>query len=321
MAFPNITDIIATTIENRSRKIADNVTKNNVLFARLKQKGKVKKVSGGASILQELSYQENGNFSWYSGYDVLAIGAQDVISAASFSFKQAAAAVIISGLEQLQNSGKEKMIDLMESRVEVAEATMANNLSSGAYSDGTGNGGKQIGGLASMVVATPTTGVVGGIDRATWTFWRNQAVDATGYTATTLPGFMNKLWVKQVRGKDRPDLVVLDNLMYASYLASLQTLQRFTDASDTSGLGFPSIKYMGADVVCDGGIGGFCPDNTGYFLNTDYLFLRPHADRDMVPLSPSRRVAINQDAEVQILAWAGNMTTNNLSLQGYLKGA
>ena len=35
MAFPNISDILATTIESRSRKIADNVTNNNALLKRL----------------------------------------------------------------------------------------------------------------------------------------------------------------------------------------------------------------------------------------------------------------------------------------------
>ena len=32
MAFPNITDIVATTIENRSKTLADNVTKNNAFL-------------------------------------------------------------------------------------------------------------------------------------------------------------------------------------------------------------------------------------------------------------------------------------------------
>lgn len=321
MASPNYSEIVTTTLKNRSRKIADNITKNNAILAKLKKKGKVKYVSGGDSIVQELSYAENGNFMWYSGYDTLVVGPQDTLTAAEFPWKQAALTIGMSGLEELQNSGKERSIDLLEARMDVGEATFANNLASGAYSDGTGNGGKQVGGLASMVVASPTTGVVGGIDRANWTFWRNQVTDASGYSATTLPGFMNGLWAKLVRGKDRPDLLIFDNSLFTTYQSSLQTLQRFTDATDSAGFGFPTLKYMGSDVVLDGGLGGFCPANTGYFLNTDYLFWRPHKDRDVVPIGPDRRVSINQDAFVQILGWAGNMTVSNLSLQGYLKGA
>jgi hypothetical protein len=100
MAFPtSVTDIIATTIESRSRKIADNVTKNNALLARLQERGNIKTISGGSTIFEEISFAENGNASWYSGYDLLPVAAQDVISAAQFTMKQIAVPVVISGLE------------------------------------------------------------------------------------------------------------------------------------------------------------------------------------------------------------------------------
>ncbi len=88
MAFPNVSDIVATTIQSRSRQIADNVTKNNALLSRLNQRGNIKTISGGSSILEELSFAENGNAGFYSGYDLLPVAAQDVISAAEFSIKR-----------------------------------------------------------------------------------------------------------------------------------------------------------------------------------------------------------------------------------------
>lgn len=78
---------------------------------------------------------------------------------------------------------------------------------------------------------------------------------------------------------------------------------------------------MNADVVLDGGIGGKATATNMYFLNTDYLMLRPHKDRNMRPLSPGKRSSINQDAEVQILAWAGNLTCSGAQFQGRLTGA
>jgi hypothetical protein len=316
MAFPNISDIVATTIENRSREIADNVTKNNALLARLRKKGRIKPFSGGSSIVQELSFAENSNGGWYSGYDLLPTQAQDVISGASYAIKQLAVPVVVSGLEKLQNSGKEALIDLLESRQQVAESTMENLLAGGVYSDGTGNGGKQLTGLAAGVVASPSSGTYGGIDRSTWTFWRNATNASGGITVTNVQAQMNAMWAKLVRGKNRPDLIILDSALWSSFMGSLQLIQRFTDANEAD-LGFPSVKFMGADVVLDGGLGGFCPANTGYFLNTDYLFFRPHKDRDMVPLSPDSRSSTNQDAEVSIIGWAGNLTCSNASLQGY----
>ena len=317
MSFPNISDILATTIESRTKQIADNVTKNNAILMKLSQKGKIKTFSGGTKILQELSFAENTNGGWYSGYDILPVGVSDVISAAEFNIKQAAVPVVISGLEMLQNAGREKMIDLLDARLSVAESTLANLISGGLYSDGTGAGGKEIDGLDAAVPLDPTTGTYGGIDRATWTFWRNQFVDAAAADPTTIQGLFNDLWVQQVRGTDRPDLIMVDNVVWSTYTESLQAQQRFT-SPETGNLGFPTLKYMDADVCLDGGIGGFCPDGTAFFLNTDYLHYRPHSNRNMVPLSPNRRYATNQDAEVQILAWAGNLTCSGAQFQGRL---
>ena len=318
MAFPNISDILATTIESRTRQIADNVTKNNAILMKLSMKGKIKPFSGGHKILQELSFAENSNAGWYSGYDILPVGVSDVISAAEFNIKQAAVPIVISGLEMLQNAGREKMIDLMDGRVTVAESTLANLISGGLYSDGTGAGGKEIDGLNAAVPLDPTTGTYGGIDRATWTFWRSQLSDQTaaaGLDPTQIAGFWNLLWANLVRGTDRPDLIMADNLVWAAYTDALQTLQRFA-SPDVGELGFPTLKFMDADVCLDGGIGGFCPAGTGFFLNCDYIHYRPHSARNMVPLSPNRRYATNQDAEVQILAWAGNLTSSGAQFQG-----
>jgi hypothetical protein len=319
MAFPNVTDIVATTIESRTKTIADNVTKNNAILAKMQMGGRVKTVSGGQKIYQELSFAENGNAGWYSGYDLLPVAAQDVLSAAEYEFKQAACPVTISGLEQLQNSGKERMIDLLEERIGVAEATMANLMAEGIYSDGTANGGKELTGLDLAVSTTPTSGTYGGIDRSTYTFWQNY-YDATTVSSSNVQTLMNTAWANLVRGADRPDLIVMDTAFWGIYVASLQAQQRFM-SPETGNLGFPTLKFMDCDVVLDGGIGGFATTSTAYFLNTKYLHFRPHANRNMVPLDPNRRYAVNQDAEVQILAWAGNLTSSGAQFQGRINGA
>jgi len=120
-----------------------------------------------------------------------------------------------------------------------------------------------------------------------------------------------------VRGSDRPDLILMDSATWNIYVASLQALQRFTSAQSAK-YGFPTIGFMDADVVLDGGIGGFANTSHAIFLNTKYIKYRPHANRNMVPLSPNRRYATNQDAEVQILAFAGNLTSSGPQFCGRL---
>ena len=322
MASPNLSEIITTTLRNRTGVLADNVTKNNALLYRLKERGNVKPVSGGRTIVQELAYQENSSYKRYSGYDVLDVSPQDVFSAAEYDFKQVAVSVSISGLEQLQNSGSEQVIDLLESRISNAEDSLLNGLAADVYSDGTADGGKQVGGLQLLVADTPTSGTVGGINRATWTFWRNISFDATtdgsaAATSSNIQSYMNRVYVQVVRGRDATDLIVADNNYWRLYLESLQAIQRITN-DKLAQAGFANLKYMNADVVLDGGIGGGAPTNHMYFLNTKYLFLRPHKDRNMTPLGDDR-YSINQDAMVKLIGWAGNMTTSGAKFQAVLK--
>jgi hypothetical protein len=316
MATPNVSDIVATTIESRSKTLADNVTKNNGLLTWIEAKGNVKTISGGSVIFQELTFAENANAGYYSGYDLLPVAASDVISAAQYNLKQAACAVVISGLEMLQNASKEQMIDLLDGRITVAEATMTNLLAGGVYSDGTAFGGKQIDGLDVAVPVNPATGIYGGIDRGTWQFWRSKTTSA-GLDGTTVTAAMNTMWASLVRGQDRTDLIVMDSAMWGIYMDSLQAQQRFTDPNKAK-RGFATIQFMDADVILDGGIGGYATSKTAYFLNTKYLHWRPHSQRNMVPLAPQKRYAINQDAEVQLICWAGNLTSSGSQFQGRL---
>jgi len=318
MASPNLTELVTTTLRNRSRQLADNVSNGNALLQRLNRRGNVRTADGGRNIVEELEYAENSTFMYYSGYEALDIAPSEVMTAAEFDWKQAAVNVSISGLEQLQNSGRERIINLLEKRINNAQKTMRNNLSKGIYSDGTGSSGKQITGLQAMVADDPTTGTVGGIDRASWSFWRNQKFDTTAdgsgaASASNIKGYMQSLWLDCTRGNDKPDIVVADKNFFQLFWESLTDIQRIT-SSDEATSGFQSLKFNTADVVYDGDSG--IPDNHMYFLNTDYIFWRPHRDRNMAPME--NKMSVNQDAEVVPLVFAGNMTLSNADVQGVL---
>lgn len=321
MASPNLNEIVTTTLRNRSGELADNVTKNNALLSRMKRSGSIKPVSGGRTIVQELEYNENGTYQRYAGFQTLNISPSDVFTAAEFDWKQAAVAVTWSGLEvDVQNVGDEQVIDLLEARISNAEKTFANNLNYDLYSDGTADGGLQVGGIQLLVADHPVSGFVGGIDRGQWPFWRNQSfsgvTNGSGATAQgNIINYMNSLWLLTKRQNDTVDLIIADNNYFQMYWSQLQTFQRIT-RTDQGEAGFRALDYMGADVVPDGAIGSACPPNHMYFLNTEYIKYRPHSRRNMVPLDTVQ--SINQDASVKLIVWAGNMTLSNAMLQGVL---
>ncbi len=330
MAFPNayIGDIVATTLENRSKKAADNTTRNNALLNRLDKRGTARPFSGGREIWQEIEYAQNSSIGWYSGYEVLNVSPSNIFTAATFPIRQAAVAVSISGLEELQNSGPDQMIDLIAGRVKNAESTLQALIAYGIYSDGTV--AKAIGGLQYLVSSTPAS-TVGGIDANTWAFWQNIAYGAVtdggaATTAANIRRYMDTIYFQLVRGTDKTDLIVGDNTTYRLFNESLQPIQRIAN-SEMANAGFSTVTYMdNVPVVLDGGFQGNSGDPvptggapTGYmyFLNTNYVQYRPHSDRNFVPLNPDR-YSINQDAVVKLMAWAGNATVSNRRLQGVL---
>lgn len=335
---PSIGDLAATTIENRSKKLADNVSRSNALLLRLKKRGNNRAympIGGGRTIMEEIEYAQNTTSTWYSGYEKLNISPQQTFTAAEYNIRQAAVAVTFSGLEELQNSGAEAMIELVGRRVANAERTITDRIGVGVYSDGTT--AKEIGGIRFLVGTTPGSGTIGGISASTWNFWRNIAYSAASdggaaATAANIQRYMDAVWIQLVRGADQPDLIVADNNYWLLYKQSLQPIQ-VIESADMAEAGFRSLKYQGADVVLDGGFQGFgdsgganasdafavggAPASSMYFLNTRYLHYRPHRDRNFVPIRGDR-FSTNQDATVRLIGWAGNMTCTNRRMQGVL---
>ena len=308
------TEIVTTTLAGYSKTMADNVTNNNALLRHIDRNGN-KMPATGRTIVQELEYAVNSTTKWYSGYEVLDTSTSNVFTAAEFNYKQLAGNVVISGLEQVENSGPEQIFNLLKSRIRNLEKSLKNDMATALYADGTGTDSKELGGLQLLVPGT-VGNTVGGINSGTYTFWANQVYDFSTETvtasATTIQTAMNTLWLACIRGADRPNVIVADSVYFGYYWASLQTNQRFT-SDESASAGFMNLMFMDAPVYYD----DQCPASKMYFLNTDYLFLRYAEGREFVPLG--EKASVNQDALVMPVAWAGNMTVSNRARQGVIQ--
>jgi hypothetical protein len=316
MAAPNsaFTDIVATTLQGYSGELADNVTNHNALLRQINRKGN-KRYATGRTIVQELEYAENQTAMWYSGAEVFDVSPSETFTAAEFNWKQLIGAVVISGLEEIQNSGREAIHNLVKARVRNLERTLTNRLATALYADGTGSASKEIGGL-QLLTADVNTNTVGGIPAATYAFWRNYVYDFSTNvvvpSATTIQHAMNTAWIAVIRGADKPDIITADALYWIYYLESLQPNQRFTD-DRKAGAGFTNVVFMAdTPVVYD----DQCPASHMYMLQTDFIFLRPSKKREFTPLAD--RASVNQDALVMPVAWAGNMTVSNRGQQAVI---
>lgn len=317
MASPNsvFTEMVTTTLRNHPREVSDNVSRHNALYNRLSKRGKLRTVSGGYEIVRPLDYAENGTFQRFSGYDSLNVASSDVISAAKYDWVQAAVHITASGREMRMNNGPEALIDLAEARTKNAMRTAANNMSVDLYSSGALS--NQMGGLAH-IIQTNGQGTVGGINSATYTFWRNQFREAAGtgtWSKSTIKGEMNALYLSCVRGGDKPDLIVSSHDFFSAYWESLQDLQRY-DAADEATAGFRALKYVDADIIFDSNTNFSTTAERMYFLNTDYLEMVVHRDANWT--TSDEKVSLNQDAVVIPMFWQGQLVCSNRSLQGIL---
>ena len=321
MASPSsvFTELVTSTLRNHPSEIADNVSQNNALWRYLKRKGKIDLEDGGYEIVRNLDYANNSTYQRYSGYDTLNIGQTQVLTAAKFDWMQAAVNVTASGRELRMNSGDNAIFNLSKAKLKNAVRTASNYMSIDVYSDGALT--NQMGGLA-YIIQTNGQGTVGGINSATYTFWRNQFLEATGtnlVTKSNIKGYMNTLYLSLVRGADKPDLIVSSHDFFAMYWESLQDQQRYTNDKDEATAGFRALKYVDADVIFDSNSNFSTTAEKMYFLNTDYLGLVVHRDANWSQMDD--KVSVNQDAVVIPMLWMGNLVCSNRSLQGLLLDA
>jgi len=317
MASPNstFTELVTSTLRNHASDLTDNVSDNNALLTYLKRKGKIETINGGTTIARPIEFSGNETYQRFSGYDTLNVSASDAITGVEFSWCQAAIHVTASGRELMINSGKEAIFNLVKARIKNAMKTAANNMSVDIYSDGALT--NQIGGLAH-VTQTAGTGTVGGINSTNYSWWQNQVTEMAGtstWSKSTIKGEMNKLWLKCVRGTDKPDLIIASHDTYAAYEEALQDNQRYMDSRNASA-GFEALKYKTADVIFDDNSNFSTTAEKMFFINTDYLYLVQHREAQWT--QDDEKKPTNQDAVVVPMYWMGNVVVTNRNVQGIL---
>jgi len=310
MAEPTVNQLVATTLQNYHKTLADNVSNSNAVTALLRQGNRMRTVDGGRSIVCPLTYAEE-TFAWYMGTELLSRAVKETISEADYEPANAVASVTLSGPDLAKNKGRERILNLLEGKMDNAEATMKNNITKAVYGDGTV--AKSFAGLKAFVTDAGT-GIVGGIDSTTWTFWKNQFVSiarATGLQYPALKAGLNSLWIKLIRGTEHPDLILVDGEIYSTYEGGLQENQRYADAN-LGQLGFETLKYKSGALVFDGAATGLVG---GYMLNTKYFKFEIYSGRNFEALDLPDQ-SVDMDAITKHIAFMGGLTLSNRSMQG-----
>jgi hypothetical protein len=264
-------------------------------------------LNGGTKIVEPLIYAESSTVKSYSGYDSISLTAQTGITAAEYDWKQYAASIAISGIEEAKNNGEQEIINLLEAKIMQAEESMREGFNRMFYADGSGNSGKDWNGLGNIVEAS---GTVGGINRATTgnEYWRSYEENtATALTLAQLSTGYNSVSV----GNDHPDMVLTTQTLFEKYEALLQPQLRYTDTR-TADAGFQNLLFKAAPVVYD----EHCTAGVVYFLNSKYLTLVGHSGKWFSQTEFVRPEDL--DARYALIMCYGNLTCRNAAKQGKL---
>ena len=307
----NFDEILSTTLKNYVPKLTDNIFSARPLFYALTNGQTIRRISGGAKIVVPVIYGTNSTAGSYSGTDTIDTTAQTGISAAEYDWKQYAATVTISGVEEAKNNGEAQIIDLLEGKIFQTQETIIENMNTMLFGNGTGNSNKDWLGLSALV---GSTGSPGGIDAtdADNSWWRS-AVTNQGSSAITLAS-MATLYNNCSVGNDQPTIGITGQNQYEAYEALLVDQIRYTDTDMADG-GFQNLLFKGCPLTFDGTLAG---EGKLYFLNTKYLQLVAHSDVWFKP-TPFVRPT-NQDAVYSQLLCYGELTTSNCARQGFMYG-
>ena len=326
--------LVAATLQNMQNKAIDNISNNNGLFYKMSKQGSFKAEAGGEPFREKLLYAENNNTAWQDPYSQFNTNPQDYLTFADFEQKSLISSIPFFDRDITTNQSKEKLLDLVKTGVDSTIISLVNVLATSLYSDGTNP--NELEGLQHLISKTPTSGTVGGIDRASYTFWRNQVYDFSSESvvpsSTTIQLAMTTLFLRcLIQGPQfAPDTIVTDQVFWNYYNSSLTTIQR-TENDEMAQAGFETLRFRNADVVYDPN----CPASTMYFLNSRYLFLKylgiknsadmstkkMKGDEETLPnlftaLPPTRPV--NQAATIHPVMSLMNLTINNCRTSGVL---
>ncbi len=263
MAFNNVVDTI--TLEEIIPRVVDTVLRSNRFLTKVLSKTKR---FGAATMDFPIKYQVGTAIQSFLGFDALPTSFTDTRVLLKYNPKFVAANVALAGTDILANNTAAKVLDLTRVEMQSRAQDLADGLGTMAWADGTGNGSKDILGLAAIVDDATTAATIGGLSRATYS-----TLNSTRTVAATLSlATMRTLWNAISDASVSPTECYTDYPTWALYEQLLQPQEKiWKEVSLAKGYkmneGADMLVYAGMPVIPDR------KSTAGQmtFLNTDFL--------------------------------------------------
>lgn len=275
MADVNQGQRIATAYESQfSKKPTDNIINSLSTWRGLGPNGFKQSASGGRLFEATVEYGENTTNQMISEMGTIDTTRVDVFDCSRWDQKLAAGSVVFSVQEMLQVQGStDRKIDLIAGKLENVRKSHFALLNRQSW--GTAPGSNDLTSLYSIITQDPTTGVVGGIDGATYSWWRNRTNSGAKASVTydNIQAAFRKTWLQCTLGGSsmKPTCAISDLATMSGFEGTLAAVLRFTTSDqqskgdpgfNTEGLSWKGTKYFFDEDA---------PANNIYLLNSDVL--------------------------------------------------
>lgn len=278
----------------------DNIFTSQGLIYMLNAEGFKESAAGGRLFEYSVEYAVNTTFRSYGELELLDTTRIDVFDAARYNQKLFAGTIQFSDLELIRNQLANRKFDILESKLANGRASALENLNTMLYGDGTGNGGQDMDGLAKIIATDPTTGTVGGINAATFTFWRNKQTSGAKTTTafdnlrTTLTSVFNQC---SLGGTEKiPTGLITDRTSFQGYEGLLVAVEKIERRDKASGgdIGFlnQAIEFKGIPMIYDEN----ATAGIAYFVNNRFLkltYLKGGWMKMKEPVEPGNQLAVS----------------------------
>ena len=321
MTSPNVQSVdynalFSTTLQNYQPTLVDNIFKDLVLLNHMNSGGSVVMEEGGTQIVEPVLYEENTTAASYADYDNILLTPQEGITSAIYNWKQIAASIAISGIEEAKNRGTEAIIKLLNAKIMQAEMSIKKLVNDQLLSsnDGTTNP-LEFNGIGGFAGSLNTE--IGGIDAATESWW-NPTIPAGIQNATLSLVNMANVYNNASKGNDTPDIIITTEPLFSKYESLLTPNVRYQDVAKANA-GFQNLMFKQTPVVYDLAMPGNQSSNASmYFLNTKYLKLTGMNGHWFTSTPFQQGTVAQKDARYAIVLAYGQLTCSNRSRQGYL---
>ncbi len=318
-------------------KPIDQVGTDRPLLKKL-MAGKKSFPGGKQYIVEQLRKSYDSNFQWFYGDQQVSYNKRKTLEQAMFPWRSCHDGFSLNEDELFQNGitiveGKTavnsqaerlQLTNLLQENIESLRLGFEEKFDFELHLDGT-QSADAVAGIDHIISLTPTTGTVGGIDRASATWWRNYAV--TGLTTSNLLTEMEKAWRACVRNGGRPDFILAgedfldayDSATAGSNRVIVQNGAQRKAEGAVEGRAFHGVPIVWDPVFYDvqQATGAATPwTKRCYFINTRHLRLRPAQGHDMVTRTPPR--VYDRYAYYWGLTWKGGLCTNRSNAHAVL---